>query len=81
MTANIAQQTATPTNSPDATQPVPAASSGTMTESQPAPASCQSTASLMLCEVRSYRRGMYDDGLVRLIYVPERCSVCPWRCE
>ena len=81
MNVNIAQPKATPINCPaEALPPVPAAS----LDSSPAYplASCASPSSLMLCEVRSYRRGMHDDGQPRLIYVPERCAVCPFkRCE
>ena len=79
MTAPTAQPKATPISSPEAMQRVPAAS----LDSSPACplASCASPSSLMLCEVRSYRKGMHDDGQPRLIYVPERCAVCPFeRC-
>ena len=76
MNANIAQPTATPTSSPEAIQPVPAA----LLDSSPACpiASCAQSALLMLCEVRSYRRGVHDDGQPRLIYLPERCDFCPF---
>ena len=79
MTAPTAQQTATHTSSPEAIRRAPAAS---LDSSHAYPlVSCASPASLMLCEVRSYRRGMHDDGQPRLIYVPERCAVCPFeRC-
>ena len=79
MTVNIAKPKATSTSSQGETPPALAASSEKPTECPHQ--SCNSHADLMLCEVRSYRRGMHDDGHARLIYVPERCEACPFeRC-
>ena len=81
MTANIAQPIVTYTSSPDAIRLAPAASCASTLTSLSECGNCSKNASVMLCEVYSYRKGIHDDGRPQLVYTSERCSVCPFeRC-